>query len=429
MSSGIVFTVGSDIVNSWLIYGILAAITNLSNLDPLIILKIFAPILSATTCVSVYFVALKKLNWNPTKSLLASLIFCFLSILALFTVWGHELAMLSLLFIIFITLITSAFKKQKIPFKLLMAILPAILLLMGNFFWISPFAAPTNSNIVRVDDSLWAHPQGLFFITDYLNVQTPIETYPSYFNLLSNVTALFLILYGLTLPLVFIGHFKDQVLNIWTALLLMGSFSCLIVPSFAIFLWARWMLLLVFPFSFFAANGLWKITKSLPGNKILKYAKKFKPTKYVCLTLFLASIILSCLFMIYPESDNNQGLINWGGSKKYVPSTMQTSSIPLQDISATQQAFNWLNSNMDNNSALLVHDAFDNWALLYLNSAHQGYLFDFNLQQATNYAKNQGYTNLYFIWWNQNITQYNIELSEQWTPIQNYERISIYQLT
>ena len=45
MSSGHVFTVGSDLVNSWLVYGILAIITNLTKLDPFIILKIVAPAL------------------------------------------------------------------------------------------------------------------------------------------------------------------------------------------------------------------------------------------------------------------------------------------------------------------------------------------------------------------------------------------------
>ena len=57
MSSGHVFAVGSDLVNSWLVYGILATLTNLTQLDPFLILKIFAPLLFGGTCAGVYFVA------------------------------------------------------------------------------------------------------------------------------------------------------------------------------------------------------------------------------------------------------------------------------------------------------------------------------------------------------------------------------------
>ncbi len=51
---------------------------------------------------------------------------------------------------------------------------------------------------------------------------------------------------------------------------------------------------------------------------------------------------------------------------------------------------------MDNNSAILAHDAFDTWTMLYLNSNHKGYPFDFNIQQAVKRAATDGYQKLYF---------------------------------
>ena len=468
MSSGHVFAVGSDLVNSWLVYGILATLTNLTQLDPFLILKIFAPILYGGTCAGIYFVAWKRLNWNPTKSLLTSIFFSLqlaalalswqfyrnmlgimvllfalpflkkdinkketltLSILALLTVWSHELAMASLFFIIFGMIITSKLKKQKIPTKLFIAILPAMLLFMGNLFWISPFATPLNTNLTRIDDSNWAHPAGIFFITDYLNTKTPIETYTTYFSLLTNVTTLFFILYALTLPLTIIGYFKDRPFTIWTLLLLAGSLGCLIIPTFSLFLWARWMLLIIFPFTFYATNGLWKITKSQPGNQNHNFFRKFKPTKPILLSLFVASLILGSMFMVWPLNNKNEGLLRWGGSAKYVPSTMQTTSIPLRDIEPTQKAYQWLNNNMNNNSALLVHDAFDNWAMLYLNTNHKGYLFDFNIEQAAKRATTEGYQTLYFVWWNQTIDWYQLQPQNNWTIIQQINRITIYNIT
>lgn len=468
IKSGTIFTVGSDLVNSWLIYGILITLANLTRLDPFLILKILGPILYGGTCAGMFFVAQKRLNWSSPKSLLVAVLFSFqlatlaiswqfyrnvlgimvllfalplirsdvsykgtvaLSILSLFTIWAHELAMVSLFFIVFVVMMQSVLKKEKIPFRVFMAVLPAALLFMGNFFWISPFAIPINANLVRVDDSVWAHPGGLFFLTDYLNVYTPIESYTSYGNLFFDVTSLFIILYALVLPLVTIGYFKDKVLTSWTILLLLGGLGCLIVPSFALFLWARWMLLLIFPFTIYATNGLWKITKNLPGNRLLNYFKKFKITRKIAIGLALISMMIGGLFMVYPLLDGKYGLINWGGTFKYFPSTMQTSSIPLGDVEGVTRAFGWLNNNMETDSTLLVHDAFDNWAIMYLNQNHTAYLFDFNITIAKNQALNDGYQTAYFIWWNQNINWYNLTVPKNWIPIQNYGRISVYKTT
>jgi ABC-type nitrate/sulfonate/bicarbonate transport system substrate-binding protein len=88
---------------------------------------------------------------------------------------------------------------------------------------------------------------------------------------------------------------------------------------------------------------------------------------------------------------------------------MQTTSMPLRDIESVQKAYQWLNSNKDNNSAILAHDAFDTWTMLYLNSNHKGYLFDFNIQQAVKRAATDGYQKLYFGWWNQTIEWYQLQ--------------------
>ena len=467
ISSGIVFTVGSDLVNSWLVYGILVSLGNLTRLEPFLILKIFVPLLYGGSAAGMFFVAWKKLDWSIKKCLLVSVLFVFslaalalswqfyrnmfgvmallfalplikkdiswkamgaLSVLALFTVWGHELAMASLFFIIFGMLLISVFRKEKISYKLFVAILPAVLLFMGNLFWVSPFAVPLNPNLVRVDDSFWAHPGGLFFLTDYLSVKTPIEFYNSYFTLFFDVISLFVILYGLFLPLVGVGYFKDRALNIWTILLLIGALGCLLLPFAALFLWARWMLLLIFPFTFLVANGLCKVAKSIEGINVNRFLGWFKVTKKIGYGLVLVSIIVSCLFMVWPLIDGRYGLIEWGGSFKYFPSTMQTSSVPLRDIEDVVEAYNWLNANMEGDSSLLVHDTFDTWTMLYLHQEHKAFLFDWDLEAATKYTTTMGFNSAYFVWWNEDIGWYNLQISDGWSSVFDSGRISIYRI-
>ncbi|MDG6223010.1 MAG: hypothetical protein QCH99_07115 [Candidatus Bathyarchaeota archaeon] len=349
MNSGVVFTYGSDIFGSWIIYGILVSLHNVTQLQPFMLLKIIAPLLYGGTCAGMFFVAWKRFEWSPKKSLLVAVLFAFqlaalavswqfyrnvfgvmvmlfalpflkddiswketsiLSVLALFTVWGHELAILSLFFVVFGMLVFNVYKKRKVPYKLLLAMVPALVLFLGNFVLISPFAVPINPNLVRIDDSTWAHPGGVFFLTDYLSVNTTIESYGSYFDLFFDVGSLFVMLYALLLPLVGVGYFKDKALNFWSLILLVGGLSCLVAPFFSVFLWARWMLLLIFPFSFYATNGLHKIVKNQNKNKLLNFIKQFKHAKKICILLILDSMTLGTIFMAWPLSDNNKGFIN-----------------------------------------------------------------------------------------------------------------------
>ena len=467
INSGVVFTVGSDLVNSWLVYGILVSLGELTRLEPFIILKIFAPILYGGSCAGMFFVARKKLDWSVTKSLLVSgffaiqlaaltiswqfyrnvfgiMFFLFalplirtdigwkgtvtLSVLALLTVWGHELAMVSLFFVVLGVMGLSVFRKEKTPYRLFVAIVPAVLIFLGNLFWISPFAIPINTNLVRVNDSVWAHPWGLFFLTDYLSVSTPIESYNNYFELLFNVGSLFVLLYALLLPLIRVGYFKDRVLNLWTLLLLIGGLGCLIVPFAALFLWARWLLLLIYPLSFFAVNGLWKLTKSLKAFSVSRFFDWFKITKKVGYALVIVMIFFGFLFMAFPLIDGRYGVIGWGGTFKYVPSTMQSSSVPIRDTEGVIEAYKWLNANMDSDSSLLVHDVFDFWTMLYLDNDHRGFLFDNDLGEVTNLAVAEGYDSVYFVWWNEDIGWYNLRLSNDWISVYNHDRISVYQI-
>jgi len=464
---GVVFVDGSDILNSWLVYGVLVVLSDLTHLEPFMILKIFAPLLYGGSCAGMFYFAWKKLDWSITKGLLVSAFFgiqlaaltiswqffrnvfgimillfalpivrknigwkdtAVLSIFSILTVWGHELAMVSLFFIVIGFIVLSILKKEKIPYRLFLAILPALLILGGNLLGISPFAVPINSNLVRLDDSVLAHPGGLFFLTDYLNVSTPIESYGSYFDLFFEVISLFVLLYAAILPLVGVGYFKDRVLGLWIFLLLIGSLGCLVIPFAALLYWSRWMLLLVYPFSFFAANGLCKVTKSLEGISVSRFIGWFKVTKKIGYILVILSVLIGSLFMTWPLIDGKYGIIGWEGTFKYVPSTMQSSSVPIEDTKGVIEAYKWLNSNMDNNSSLLAHDVFHFWTMLYLDNNFTGFLFTKDLEVAINQAVSDGYDSLYFVWWNEDIGWYNLRISNDWDSVFDSGRISVYHI-
>ncbi|MCW4015253.1 MAG: hypothetical protein NWF06_02685 [Candidatus Bathyarchaeota archaeon] len=467
INAGIVWTHWSDVFSSWLIYGILAFLGNLSQLDPFILLKIVGPLLYGGTTAAIFFVAWKKLNWNVTKSLLVSGFFALqlaaltigwhfyrnvfgvmillftipflrndigwkgtagLSLLSLLIVWGHELAAVSLFAVVVGLLVLSILRKEAIPYRLFLSIIPALIIFCGNIVFVSPYPNALENNLVSLGDSVWAHPAGLFFLTDYLSVSTPIESYASYFDLISSVGSLFILLYIVSLPLVIVGYFKDRFFSFWTLLLMVCSFSCLILPFSAVLLWGRWMLMLVYPFAFFAANGLWKIAKCGKAFGVSRFFGWLKVTKKAGIVLSLASILIGLLFMSWPLVDGKYGVIGWGNTFKYVPSTMQSSSVPLCDTEGTIEAFEWLNTHMTNDSSLLVHDVFKFWTMLYLDQSQTAILFDNNLEEASNLAVEQGFESAYFVWWNQDIEWYNLQYSTDWVSVFDSERISVFQI-
>jgi hypothetical protein len=228
--------------------------------------------------------------------------------------------------------------------------------------------------------------------------------------------------------LIAVGYFRDRVFGVWTFLLLVGALGCLVVPFAGLLLWGRWMLMLVYPFTFFAANGLWRVTKSLEGVSVSRFLGWFKVTRKVGYGLFLVSVVVGCLFMVWPLVDGRYGIIGWGGTFKYVPSTMQSSSIPLRDTEGTIEAYEWLNVNMDGDSSLLVHDVFEYWTLLYLDQDYHAIVFDWDLEAAANCAVAEGFDVAYFVWWNEDIGWYNLRFSDGWTSVFDSGRISVYQI-
>ncbi len=60
INDGIVLNHWSNIFSTWMIYGILVSLGNLTRLEPFLLLKIVAPLLYGGTAAGIYFVAWKK---------------------------------------------------------------------------------------------------------------------------------------------------------------------------------------------------------------------------------------------------------------------------------------------------------------------------------------------------------------------------------
>jgi len=464
MKNGVVWHHWSSFFTStWLLYALTVPLYTISQVDPFLLLKIVAPLLYGLNVAGIYYFAKKTLEWSSVKSLVASVFFAlqlaslriswdllrntlgmavllltlpfmyklntkwgFTSFMALslLTVFAHEYAAVTLLTIVIGLTLAKVIqrKEREIILKSIVAVTPALaVFLMNIYLRINPIQYFVKTNII-FGDIVRVNPGGLFFLVNYLNVKDSVQYYPTYGNLVVGVGALFCLLYLPYLFLVWKGSFKSSILNVWTGLLLTGSFSCLLVPFFAVDLWNRWMFMLVYPFTFYAVHGLSKILntnfqKNFPHLSIASYKVK----GMILLTSFLGILYL---FTPVLMTSVNGGI----GSLPLVYKYFSTSpAVPYQDVSSVINAMHSVNGNLDDGSCIILHHAFLGWGQLCLNSSHTVIHFQTDADLALNKAVENGFSHMLFVWWNQDIGWYGLTVPEYYTKLQDFNRISIYE--
>lgn len=437
------------------------------------LLKIVAPLLFGFNALGVFFFAKKALHWTERKALFCSVVFSF-QIAALAISWGlfrNLLGMAALLFSLpflkdlgkskkafslFVTLsILVAFSHEYAQVTLLVAafivatrsflsnavgealrvvgaISPTLGLFIIRIFLISfPFSySVSNLDYISASQSAGHYNGIFFFFTNYLQVSDSFQFYSSYFTLVSHVVSLFALLFLILLPLILHGFFRDTILDGWTGLLLVGSLGALIVPWFALDEWSRWMLMLVYPFTFYAVNGIGKVVHA---NKVMcvkspnwRGLRGLRIHKQSAAILIIVSFSLGSVFTAFPLVNGQYGLVGLPTTVRYVPSTMQGNTLPLVDVDSTVEALKWVNIRMNGTSAFLAQNAFLWWSLQNLANSHAIVYFDRNIDAAINAAHAQGFRTIYFVWWNTNIDWYDITVPSSFVPLQNFGRISVY---
>jgi len=462
--SGVVWSSWKGIFSMWLFEGILVSVNKAAQMDPVLLLKLSAPLLYGLNVCGIYHFSRKSLNWSVKTALMGAFFFVFqlaslrmswdlyrnllgsgillftlplvtrvgskknlvlLPILSLLLVLSHILVAGVLFAAVLATLIGNWLSHKRVEsLKLVTVVSPAFIVLFVSFFVFPP---PSYT------------PGGLFFFVNYLSGSEAPQSYVSYLELASHVFSLFSLLYLWWLPLVIVGFFRDRSLDVWTLLLLLGSFNGLIIPFFAVDIWSRWMFLLVYPFTFYAVNGLSKVLES--QNKTIslstKYMKSMKISRKKALGILSSAVVLGSLFMFTPPFYDRFGFFAIPTTTPYFPSSMLYNSLPLRDVDSTIQVLKWLNEQMNESSALLMHHAFFWWAKLYLDDDRVIISFVRDIDKALHTAKEQGHQVIYTVWWNEQLLTwqnetigwYGFTLPSHFSVRFNVDRISAYQYT
>jgi len=105
---------------------------------------------------------------------------------------------------------------------------------------------------------------------------------------------------------------------------------------------------------------------------------------------------------------------------------MLYNSIPLRDVNGVVKALEWLNGQMNDRSAVLLHEALVSWADLYLDKKHVIVYYQMDVEKALWVALKHGFDPIYMVWWNQNIGWYGITVQEHFKYIFSSDRISVF---
>ena len=466
MKSGVIWSHWSTFFTStWLIYAVTVPLYSVLNVDPFLLLKILAPILYGLNVAGVYWFARKMLGWDVRMSLLAGGFFvvqlaslriswdllrntlglgvllfalpfikrvdskrgfaCFV-LLSLLTVFAHEYAAVTLVAVVLGSVFWRLVKRRiSVENKrLVLGFSPALgVFLIGVYLRVFPIRYTVETNIIGAGDVVRGNVGRLFFLVNYLGVKTSVDFYGSYFDLVLSVLVLFGLLYLPYLFLVLKGFFRHSVLSVWTGLLLVGSFGCLVFPFCALEYWHRWMFMLVFPFTFYAVNGLSELLRKCNcGN--FKLSMSFSDRKVK--GMFLLTVMMGSVYLATPVlmSTVNVGVFSVFPVCRYFSFSP---TVPYEDVDGVVEAMEWLNENVGGDCCVVLQHAFLSWGKLYLDKAHVIVHFENDVDSAVNTAFERGFSRVFFVWWNQPIGWYGITVPDYFVRMRDFCRVSVYE--
>ena len=182
------------------------------------------------------------------------------------------------------------------------------------------------------------------------------------------------------------------------------------------------MFMLVYPFTFYAVNGLFRLLRGSDGakGKIGGFGKK-AVFAALGVTLVLGSVYLATPFLM---NTGQAGVF----VLPYVSAHFSSApAVPYQDVESVSEAWTWLNENIDSNSCVLVNHVFIEWEQLLLDKSHVTIHFWNDGGLALGDAVGRGFSSVYFVWWNTDIGWYNVSVPDQFMRLRDFGRLSVYE--
>ena len=188
------------------------------------------------------------------------------------------------------------------------------------------------------------------------------------------------------------------------------------------------MFLLVYPFTFYGANGLLNVLRSANGwvRPSFGWLQWMRVTKGMAKGLFSCMILLTTVYVGATLQSDNYLLFSVPTVSRYFS---VAPTVPLGDVADTVKVMEWLNGNVSCSSCIMVHSTFLSWAKLYLDGNHTIVAYSSDFDEALNVANGEGLDPVYLVWWEENIGWYWFTVPTYFTPVFDSGRIAAFQYT
>jgi hypothetical protein len=329
-----------------------------NNADVYIMLKVVGPLLYGFLSISFLIFLRRGLNLEWRMAFVATLVLVFQPV-ALRESWDRFRVVLGLVFLFF-TL--TAFRSNSRNKWWLVGILGALAALSREYIAILLFVTILGFVVLdrrnRLVTLAALTPAFVIFGVmsfpswSWWNFVSPENPFArNYSWMIQDVLFIFLVCYLPLLAFVFKGFWRDKLLDPMICCLLVGSFSVITNPWFAVPGYQRWLMLLVFPFCVYVVKGFerWHL---FDRNRI-----------WMLRVIVLVFIIIGAGY--------STGAFSYVGilPNSYVAVSLVQSSIPWSQVDDVKSALTWLDGNAQTNSCLLAREPFYGWTLNYLSRA------------------------------------------------------------
>jgi len=404
-----------------LFYVLMWLVTTVTAAHPFVILKVTAPLLYGGLAMSFLLFSKRGLKFDGKMAFVATLLMVF-QVAALRESWDRFRTVLALVFLfvalaslrgngrsrwafVAILAVLTALSREYVSIVLLVAVIGFALLERRDvlFSVVAVIPALVLTAVIVSGVGLW---------WNYSGGGAPTFYSETYLGVVLDVFLIFAVCFFPIVYFVFRGFKRDSLLDPVFALLLLGSFSAVVFPWFAIRGYQRWLILLVYPFSVYAVFGFERL-QLFSGRKV--------KTLITILLIFMLSGVGyasgAFSYVVLPSS--------------WVPPSLVRSSIEWDQVDDVKEALGWLDGNAPAGSALLTEERFYGWTLMYLERANTDvkvvpYGGGAQPTSALEQTLNDDFSWIYLIWYtDSSFDKFNLVYSQNNISVFRYESVFV----
>jgi len=390
-----------DPVGGSLLFAIFGSVFSLGGLDPVAIVKSAGPILYGLLGISEYLFCRRVLTWSQQKGLLLVLVSATYFV-SLRISWDLLRNTLGLSFMLLTLVVGSSInsKQKTLAFAGLMLATGLAHLLVGTIvISITLLRALVGTRIERslIATTLPSIALVVISIVQLSAGGLPIATSGQTINAFDEYAYVGYIFLPL-IPLAILGYrsLRSTLLKFWLFVCAMGVIlgTTPLAISSEIVSPERWAFMMFLPLTAYAVEGFYRIKGS--GHAYGRYVKHMR---WVWISFLL---VLAGSYVALPAS---QAFVYY---RFFVPTSMMQSTIPVEESPNVIATFQWLSSNMQPGSVLVMTDPMYGWARQYYSGNQTVLWFHTGetLQAAIQATVDQGYSTVYTVWWSDGLGWY-----------------------